>query len=133
MHRITNRIAEGFIEITVSGFWEADHIVEFAADLRAAIRAFPATGSPPASLYNFTDAAIQPQDVVGAMQGLAAAPDLAGRKVALYTEGAFARLQAKRVAAVRDNMRIFGSRAEAIAWLKAKDHLDVVPAYAARR
>lgn len=115
MHRITKNVAGGFLEITVWGFWQAEEIPGFADDLRQALREFPCSKS----LYNFTDAAIQPQDVVAAMQGMARSSDFTGRKVALYTEGAFARMQAKRVAAVGYNMQVFGSRADAIAWLAA--------------
>lgn len=115
MHRITKNVAGGFVEITVRGFWQAEDIPAFAEDLRQALREFPCSKS----LYNFTDAAIQPQDVVAAMQAMAQSPAFAGRRVALYTEGAFARMQAKRVASVGYNMQVFGSRVEALAWLAA--------------
>ena len=108
MHTIANRVAENFIEITVTGFWSIDHIADFVDDLRNAIREFPGlTNTPPMSLYNYTDAAIQPQDVVAAMQAMASSAEFGGRKVALYTEGAFARLQAKRVAAAGRCDRLF--------------------------
>lgn len=117
MHAIKNNLILNCIEITVSGFWSPEHLDEFAEDLKRAIAAFPATGRPPASLYNFTDAAIQPQSVVAKMQAMASSKALAGRKVALYTEGRLARLQARRVADAGSNMRVFETRAQAVAWL----------------
>lgn len=117
MHHIKNNLTLNCIEITVSGFWSPAHLEEFTVDLKRAIAAFPATGRPPASLYDFTDAAIQPQEVVAKMQAMASSPAFAGRKVALYTEGRLARLQAKRVSDAGTNMRVFDTRAEAVAWL----------------
>ncbi len=121
MHVIKNNLALNCLEITVSGFWTPEHLDAFKADLKQAIAAFPTPGRAPASLYNFTDAAIQPQVVVAKMQAMASSKDLAGRKVALYTEGRLARLQAKRVAEAGSNMRVFETRADAVAWLTSED------------
>jgi hypothetical protein len=117
MHVIKTNLVLNCIDITVSGFWSPEHLDDFAQDLTRAIVAFPATGRLPASLYNFTDAAIQPQSVVAKMQAMASSKAFAGRKVALYTEGQLARLQAKRVSEAGSNMRVFDTRADAIAWL----------------
>jgi hypothetical protein len=117
MHTIVNNVELGFLEITVVGFWEPDELDAFAADLRRAIQAFPDIGRPPGSLYNFTRAAIQSQQVVRKMREMAASPAFAGRRVALYTDGGLARLQARRVAMASDTMRVFESRAEAVAWM----------------
>lgn len=115
MHTITNNILLGFIEITVIGFWTPEEFTVFAGDLAAAIAAFPST-RPPMSLYNYTDAAIQPQVVVTQMQAMArnVAVD---RSIAMYTDGCLARQQAKRVAAECEHMHVFDSRAEALDWL----------------
>lgn len=128
MHRIVNNVPLGFIEITVSGFWDVDHLDDFARDLAVAIRDFPAIGETPASLYNFTDASIQPQIVVAKMQEMARSPAFAGRRVALYTDGSLARLQAKRVSEAGANMRVFYSRADALEWLAASRPIMARPA-----
>ena len=132
MHVIKNNLALNCLEITVSGFWTPEHLEAFAADLKQAIAAFSATGRTPASLYNFTDAAIQPQVVVARMQAMASSKDLAGRKVALYTEGRLARLQAKRVSEAGSNMRVFDTRADAVAWLSGEDAVPMAIAATAK-
>lgn len=123
MHRIDRLLAQRIIEVTVSGFWDEAHFDTFVADLRDAIAGFP-PGVPPMTLYNYSDAAIQTQAVVAKMRALALHPSMVHRKVAMYTEGVLARQQAKRVAEGRDNMRVFDSRAAALAYLLN----DAVPA-----
>ncbi|KQS01876.1 hypothetical protein ASG11_13705 [Sphingomonas sp. Leaf357] len=117
MHTIEHNLKLGFIEVTVEGLWTEADFDRFVADLRAAILTFPDTGRPPMTLYNYTGAQIQTQSMIARMQALAAHPAMIDRRVALYTEGCLARRQAKRVAGNRDNMRVFDSREEAIAFL----------------
>ena len=126
MHGIESNLKLGFIEVTVEGLWNDEHFDEFAADLRAAILAFPNTGKPPMTLYNYTRALIQTQSIIARMQALAHHPAMIDRKVALYTEGCLARQQAKRVAGGRDNMRVFDSRDSAVAFL-LDDSVGMVP------
>jgi len=127
MHSIKNNITLGFIEVTVEGLWDEPHFDRFAADLRAAILAFPNTGRPPMTLYNYTRASIQTQAIVAKMRALAHHPSMLDRKVAMYTEGCLARQQAKRVAGDRHNMRVFDSRDSALAFL-ADDSAGNAPA-----
>ena len=118
MHSFTSDPARGVIEITVAGFWTLEEFGEFTRALQHHIRMWPGS-TPPMSLYNYTDAAIQSQDVVAAMQHLASTVD-PHRRVALYTEGRLARMQARRVAMAGSQMRVFDSREEAIEWLTSK-------------
>ena len=117
MHSIVNNVKLGFIEVTVEGLWSEHHFEQFAADLRAAIIAFPDIGCPPMTLYNYTGASIQTQSIVARMHALAHHPAMIDRRVAMYTEGCLARQQAKRVAGNRANMRVFDSRECALAFL----------------
>lgn len=117
MHNIEKNVALGFIEVTVEGLWEEEHFDGFVEELRAAITSFPAAGKPPMTLYNYTRAWIQPQNVVAKMRALAQHPAMIERKVALYTDGVLARQQARRVAEGRENMRVFDCRADALAFL----------------
>jgi alkylation response protein AidB-like acyl-CoA dehydrogenase len=84
-------------------------------------RKLSTVGQAAHDLYNYTHAWIQPQAVVTKMRALAQHPAMIDRKVAMYTEGVLARQQAKRVAEGRDNMRVFGCRADALAFLAAND------------
>lgn len=117
MHLIELHVPQRIIEVTVSGFWTEAHFDAFVRDLHAAIADFPPGIAPPATLYNYTFAAIQTQAVVARMRALAQHPAMIERRVAMYTEGVLARQQARRVAADRDNMRIFDTRAAALAFL----------------
>ena len=115
MYSITHSDTRNILEITVSGFWTVEAFGAFVRDLRLALAVAPGA-EPPASLYNYTDAAIQSQEVIALMQDLArsVAPN---RKVALYTEGRLARMQARRVAMAGTQMRVFENRGEAMGWL----------------
>ena len=88
--------ALNIVEVTVGGFWSVVEFRAFVRDLQDVL-ATSLGKIPPMSLYNYTEAAIQSQEVVMLMQELAreVAPR---RKVALYTEGRLARMQARRVA-----------------------------------
>ena len=77
MHSFTSDPARGVIEITVAGFWTLEEFGEFTRALQHHIRVWPGS-TPPMSLYNYTDAAIQSQDVVAAMQHLASTVDPTG-------------------------------------------------------
>ena len=126
MHSIVNNVKLGFIEVTVEGLWTEHHFEQFAADLRAAIIAFPDIGCPPMTLYNYTGASIQTQSIVARMQALAHHPSMIDRRVAMYTEGCLARQQAKRVAGNRANMQVFDSRECALAFLAEGFPADAV-------
>ena len=115
MHRITYLPAFHILDIEVSGFWRVQDFRTFAANLAAALAAAPGR-LPPNSLYNYTDAAIQSQELVAMMQAMAQQVD-PGRRVALYTEGRLARMQARRVAAHCPSMAVFDDRPSALAWL----------------
>ena len=117
MHTITTNEQLRFIEVKLDGLCSMEEFQSFTAELRSAIAQFPAGPRPPATLYDFTGAAIQSQEVVLAMKALAEHPAMTHRRVAMYTEGVLARQQAKRICENRNNMFVFGSRAEALDWL----------------
>jgi hypothetical protein len=117
MHAITTDIDRRIIEVTLEGMCSMQEFVEFVGELRATITQFPIGPKPPATLYNFTEALIQTQEVVNAMKALAENPAMVHRTVAMYTEGALARRQAQRIAENRTNMRIFTNRQAALDWI----------------
>jgi len=117
MHTFTTDRLTGTIEVAVVGFWNVEHVQSFKAELLQELQKMSQYVTAPKTLYNYTNAAIQSQDVVAAMTALAADPDLAGRRVAMYTDGLLARMQAKRVSSVRADMQVFTDRASAVRWL----------------
>lgn len=124
MYTITINTALRCIEVKLEGLCSLDEFNAFVGDLRMAITTFPGFGPPPTTLYDFTGATIQTQEVVSAMKALAENPAMARRRVAMYTEGVLARRQARRICENRTNMFVFESRAAAITWLTS-DGIDV--------
>ncbi|KQU47387.1 hypothetical protein ASG67_14090 [Sphingomonas sp. Leaf339] len=118
MHKLINHNQERIIEVQLTGLCSMEEFRIFTDELRAAIASFPPGDQQPATLYDFTDATIQTQEVVAAMKALAEHPAMIHRRVAMYTEGVLARRQALRISENRENMRVFKSRVEAIEWLK---------------
>ncbi|KQT35272.1 hypothetical protein ASG29_03985 [Sphingomonas sp. Leaf412] len=117
MHKITSDVARRIIEVKLDGLCSMDEFRTFVIELRDAIARFPVGDAPPATLYDFTGATIQTQEVVAAMKALAENPAMTHRRVAMYTEGVLARRQAERICENRSNMFVFTSRASALDWL----------------
>lgn len=120
MHKISTNEQLRFIEVKLEGLCSMEEFQSFTAELRSEIARFPVGSQPPSTLYDFTGAAIQTQEVVRAMKELAENPAMIHRRVAMYTEGVLARQQARRICENRSNMFVFGSRKEAIDWLSAQ-------------
>ena len=119
MHTITTDLDTGIIEVEASGFWTIPHVEGFLRDLDGEARRVMATGKRHMLLGNFSRSAIQPQEVVAMLQRVALTIPLKSRKVALFTDGKLARLQVKRIVAVRDDMAVFADRTSAMTWLLA--------------
>ncbi len=121
MHTITLDMSAGIIEVTVSGFWTEAHVADFGRDLHDAGVRMSMTGKPHSLLCDYTNAAIQSQTVVAALQAMVMNAKIKSRRVALFTSGQLARQQARRVATVRDTMAVFDDRASALDWLKGDE------------
>ena len=116
-HVISLHVEQRIIEVKLMGLCSMAEFETFVVELRAAIANFPKGPKPPATLYDFTQATIQTQEVVAAMKALAENPVMIHRRVAMYTEGVLAKRQAERICENRSNMFVFKSRAEALEWL----------------
>lgn len=117
MHTISLNVELRIIEVKLMGLCSLEEFATFVKELRSAISNFPKGLHPPATLYDFTEATIQTQEVVAAMKALAENPVMVHRRVALYTEGVLAKRQAERICENRSNMFVFRSRAAALQWL----------------
>ncbi len=116
-HSISLNVEQRFIEVKLTGLCSMDEFEEFVLELRSAISNFPKGPKPPATLYDFTHATIQTQEVVAAMKALAENPVMVHRRVAMYTEGMLAKRQAERICENRSNMFVFRNRSAALEWL----------------
>lgn len=119
LHIIIKHEKLRMIEVKLVGLCSMDEFGAFVSELRATIASFPVGDQPPTTLYDFTDATIQTQEVVAAMKALAEHPAMIHRRVAMYTDGVLARRQALRISENRSNMCVFKGRAAALEWLTA--------------
>jgi hypothetical protein len=128
MHTIIPNSDLRFIEVKLDGLCTMAEFQAFTVELRNAIAKFPSGARPAATLYDFTGATIQTQEVVLAMKALAEHPSMKHRTVAMYTEGVLARQQAKRICENRDNMFVFSTRNDAIDWIASRRPISHSPA-----
>lgn len=121
MYAIKADMNSAIIEVRVDGFLTPDDIKAFHAEMMREVRAMRLQGKRQSILYDYTDAVIQSQEVVAALKDLADSDAFASRRVALYSGGQLARMQATRIAAGDARFRIFDSRDDAVAWLTTED------------
>lgn len=121
MHAIHADATSGIVTIKIAGLCTLPEVMTLANELTQHARSLRLAGKIPALLYDYSDAVIQPQDVVAALADMAAAAPARARKVAIFTEGRLARRQARRVADAGNNIRTFEDRADALQWLQEFD------------
>lgn len=119
MHTISFDLERRLIKVKLEGLCSLAELEAFSSELRSAILSFPDGGRSMGTLYDFTGASIQTQEVVLAMRQLAEHPLMVHRRVAMHTAGVLARRQAERICEHRSNMRVFDDQEEAVAWLLA--------------
>ena len=119
MYRITTDLTKAIIEVKIDGFWSSDQVEAFAGELATHVARIALTGRRQAVLYDYTDIAIQSQHVIGMLQDMARADGYKSRRVALFSSGRTAILQARRVAAASDRFAVFDDRRAALEWLVA--------------
>ena len=109
----------GRISVSFTGFLTMVDVHRFIDEVVGHVRDLRGSSKQQTMFYDYSAAAIQSQEVVAALQELAASNRLRSRRVALFTSGRLARMQAKRIAATQDHVAVFDDRAAAIAWLDA--------------
>ena len=119
MYAITTDDARHIVHIQISGFWSDDMLPPFAAELKQAVDSLRVGPGEHLILVDVSNVQIQSQTVVAAFQKLIVAGPTRARRMALYTTQMLPRMQARRIAAVREEGAVFGSRTEAEDWLLA--------------
>lgn len=115
-------LEHGCFETALSGFWTLETVAAFGkAVTQAGQRIQQVTGRPPVSLCDYTGAMIQSQEVINALTTMMENPVVRSRRVAMYTGGVMARMQAVRATRNRHEFRFFTEKDEARAWLYAGD------------
>lgn len=117
MHVMKTDLRTGIIEVEMIGFWSLEDVAAYRRDLSIESKQVAAVGKRHMLLVDYSQAVIQQQVVVAALAALTHEIESPALRIAAFTQGRMAKLQAKRIAAERDDIRIFDSRAEALAWL----------------
>lgn len=116
----------GCMETAISGFWTLETLRDFRrAVTEAGERIERATGQPAVSLCGYTNASIQSQEVIAAFADMMDNPIVRSRRVAMYTSGVMAKMQAQRATRHRPEIRFFSDVDEARAWLRTEP--DAIP------
>lgn len=122
MFSVVVDMEHGCFETAIHGFWTLETIDDFRrAVTEAGARIERVTGRPPVSLCDYTNASIQSQEVIAAFAKMVEHPIVRSRRVAMYTGGVMAKMQAQRATRDRSEFRFFSDLNEARAWLYADD------------
>ena len=125
MFSVTVDLEHGVFETAMTGLWTIDTMEEFGRAVEHAIQRIRATGRAPLSLCNYSGAMVQTQEVMAAFAAMMENPAVRSKRVAVYTDGALTRLQAKRATDEHEEFRFFTDRAEALKWLLTADRATV--------
>lgn len=117
MYSISIDRPTGLIEIKLSGHFSSEEIAEYVGDYRAAVQKLGCAEGDHLLLMDGSEYTAQSQEVVKVFQEMSSDPRIKSRKLAVVLRIGLARMQAKRVMAVRDNAAIFETRDEARSWL----------------
>lgn len=120
MHSVRVDRINKMIEQRVSGMLDVAEIEVAGSEARRAVRSLQAAPGAHVSLYDLTGMdAISDAAIDSALRQWADPryTIVRARKVALVAPSALARLKLARPAAVRENMRLFADRTQAMRWL----------------
>lgn len=120
MHSVRVDRVNKLIEQKVSGTPDVAEIEAAGAEARRAVRSLKASPGAHVSLYDLSGIGAISDAVIESALRQWADPRytcVRARKVALVAPSALARLKLGKPTAVRDNMRMFSDRAEAMRWL----------------
>lgn len=110
-----------FVEIRMFGHWDDATARRFNSDLRRLLPALPAGGcriGDQNTLFDTTAYAVQSQEVLAQLAGMAADPSIGSRRIAVLVSSTLVKLQARRIA---PGYGLFDDRAEALRWLFEPD------------
>ena len=122
MHSIQVDPVNTLVEARLSGFFDIAETQRVIDDVRAAVRGLGDRAGQHLSLYDVKNVEVAPGPTIELLQSAFADPairHLWARKVAFVTPSALGRMQLKRLREAREDIGVFASRAEALAWLLA--------------
>ena len=120
MHKVVVNRAQALVGVTASGFVDDAGLAAAAADLHAAIRSLGDRAGRHVTLYDLTGLKVASPATLARFAAYWSNPQVAlGRRVALVSTSPLVLQQMARVQAVRDSIRVFADRREALGWLIA--------------
>ena len=120
MHKVVVNRAQSLVSVTASGFVDEAGLLAAAADLHRAIRGLGDRAGRHVTLYDLTELKVASPGVLERFAAYWSDPQVAlARRVALVTSSPLVAQQMGRVSKVRDTLRVFAERREALAWLLA--------------
>ncbi|KQM37385.1 hypothetical protein [Sphingomonas sp. Leaf10] len=112
--------ARRMLDIDLRGLWDPAIVLRFRDALATTLGRLPTLGCPlgqQVTLFDMTQFAVQPRDVLPLLEQIAANPNVTSRRIAIIANSTLLKMQAKRLA---PNIALFEARESALAWL-AKD------------
>jgi len=107
------------LRMTISGFWSAPVMTDFARDCVVAVKALPCLAKDHLILCDISGAAIQSQPMFAGFMALLVESRVRPRRVAFVSTNPVSRMQARRLMAARDDVGLFDDEAPALRWLMA--------------
>ncbi|WP_242118941.1 hypothetical protein [Sphingomonas lacusdianchii] len=109
--------ARRMLDIDLRGLWDPAIVLRFRDALATTLGRLPTLGCPlgqQVTLFDMTQFAVQPRDVLPLLEQIAANPNVTSRRIAIIANSTLLKMQAKRLA---PNIALFEARESALAWL----------------
>ncbi|KQN81190.1 hypothetical protein [Sphingomonas sp. Leaf62] len=109
--------ARKLLDIDLRGLWDPAIVARFRDALATMLGRLPALGCPlgqQVTLFDMTQFAVQPREVLPLLEQIAANPGVSSRRIAIVANSMLLKMQAKRLA---PNIALFEARDPALAWL----------------
>ena len=106
------------VRATMDGLLTIADVQQFSVDEQDAVREMGLASGEFDLLVITLGSVVQTQEVMDAFADLMAKSPLKARKIATVRHGALTKMQSRRIGTVRSNYEVFGTEAEADAWLK---------------
>jgi uncharacterized protein (DUF2384 family) len=118
MITVTTEPHRKLIKAQMSGLLTVEEVQAFSVEEQRAAASMRAGSGQFDLLVEAIGTVVQTQEVMATFADLIVQSPLKARKIAVVREGALTSMQVKRVSRLRSNHEVFGTMAEAEAWLR---------------
>lgn len=110
----------GFLRFTLSGLFDSETFARFVADRGLAFARLTCSPNEHLTLVDLTNCLLQPQMLASAFQHMMSDQCTRSRRMAFVFGASPARMQVRRILAQRDDIGLFVTEDEAMAWLTGR-------------